>query len=322
MSKIPEILDLNNISEKVACDLFICSSSFEDRCLSIPKHLDKSKIVESLVLYNEDSYESITKNKDELTEILGDNVTAIKTSSSNPLIIADSLMEFLSEKPMLKSILLDITCFSHEHLLIILKLFHEQFHDINISCIYINAGEYCLGKKKSDKWLSRGIGEIRTVLGYPGNILTNSISKMHLVLISGYEYDRANAIISALEPSYISLGYGMPDDATVETFKEANEEYTKLVEQMAPTYAQHRCFNVCCDNPYKAKQDIEKELSSVSDHNIVLVAMNNKISTVGVALVAIANDDIQICYAPALLYNIEAYASPGTKCYLFPLIWE
>ena len=47
--------------------------------------------------------------------------------------------------------------------------------------------------------------------------------------------------------------------------------------------------------------------------------MNNKMSTVGVFLSKIKNDDVQVCYAPAVIYNEENYSEPGNDCYIFDL---
>lgn len=45
--------------------------------------------------------------------------------------------------------------------------------------------------------------------------------------------------------------------------------------------------------------------------------MNNKMSTVGVALAAMQNENVQICYAPAVIYNESNYSLPGKDCYIF-----
>lgn len=44
--------------------------------------------------------------------------------------------------------------------------------------------------------------------------------------------------------------------------------------------------------------------------NLVVAPMNSKISTLGAALAARVNPDIQLCYAPAVTYNFENYSKP------------
>ena len=44
--------------------------------------------------------------------------------------------------------------------------------------------------------------------------------------------------------------------------------------------------------------------------------MNTKMSTVGSLLLALENETVQLCYAPANVYNVERYADPDDDYYL------
>ena len=57
-----------------------------------------------------------------------------------------------------------------------------------------------------EKWLSKGVKEIRSVLGFPGEILPSR--KNHLIVLTGYEYERAKTIIDILQPYSLALGFG------------------------------------------------------------------------------------------------------------------
>ena len=50
--------------------------------------------------------------------------------------------------------------------------------------------------------------------------------------------------------------------------------------------------------------------------NTVIAPMNNKISTVGAALAALKNPNIQISYAQADIYNVVGYSMPNDDYYL------
>ncbi|MFA4885516.1 MAG: hypothetical protein WC601_07060, partial [Desulfotomaculaceae bacterium] len=206
---------------------------------------------------------------------------------------------------------------THESLLILLRLLQMRCPTAKITGAYANASEYSVGDDVKHKWLSRGIGEIRSVLGFPGNIVPSR--KTHLILIVGYEYERAVGIIETIEPNSIALGYGRSGSATTEKNKEANEHYLHLVEQMATSFSDIIRFEIPCNDPHKTRDELQTQISKVKDMNILIAPMNNKLSTIGAALAAFDNKDIQMCYAHALSYNYSSYSSPGSQCYIFDL---
>ncbi|QOX63292.1 hypothetical protein FRZ06_07990 [Anoxybacterium hadale] len=301
-------------------DLFIGCSSFELRCLSFIQNIDIERFTTALVFYNKDCLDHITSNSEKMEGIIGERGTFVELLHSDPIYTADQIKNALltiSEKKKVNSILLDITTFTHESLLITVRLLRLIFPLANIQCAYINAREYSSNDKMKNKWLSKGILEIRSVLGYAGNILP--ARKTHLILIVGYEYERATGIINTLEPNSISLGFGRSDNATTQKDREANEHYARLVEQMATNYVDLDCFEVKCNDPFETSEAILKKLEGLEDTNVLIVPLNNKISTIGVAMAAISNGNVQACYAPALIYNYDNYSEPGDICYIFEL---
>ena len=242
--------------------------------------------------------------------------------SSSPIKSADNIEEALNKLSSTcspPSILLDITTFTHETLLILLAIIINKYPTANITCCYVNAKEYSIGAvKQEDKWLSIGVGDVRTILGYAGT--TKPSLKTHLIVIVGYEHERATKIIEGLEPDSLSLGYGEASDATTEKNKGANKQFVDLIKEMSVYYENVSEFIVPCNSPYNACKAILDEVNRIGpDKNIIIVPMNNKISTIGVALAYFEKNDIQLCYAPALIYNYLSYSIPGDKCYFFSL---
>lgn len=313
---------LNELSEKLNQDtyLFICSASFEKRCLSVASNINKELILCSLIFYNKDCQMYMEENIHELKETLGEHAALIPLSKADPIYTADEMkraLKNISESKALHHILLDITTFTHENLLIILKLLGLTFPEVKITCLYSNAKEYDPGKDKSNKWLSRGLSEIRSVLGYSGNLLPTQ--KTHLIIIVGYEHDRAVNIINFIEPTFVSLGFGTSDNATTERDSDANEHYKNIVEAVARNYTHIDCFELPCNNPFSASETIIKKIDEIKDRNILIVPLNNKLSTIGVALAVSQRENVQICYAPALVYNYSNYSIPGNACYIFDM---
>lgn len=301
-------------------DLYICSSSFEDRCLSTAKHLGTDRIKQAFIVSNNDLEEFVVENKNKLLRIFGEKGLPIEIDSRDPLITADnfthSLMQVI-DRERVETILLDVTTFTHESLLILLRLLQLKNPLARLTVIYSNASEYSVGDDVNHKWLSRGIGEIRTVLGYPGEVSPSQ--KNHLILIVGYEHERAAALIEAMEPNSISLGYGRSGSATTDKDKEANEHYMRLVKQMTTSFNTLSEFEIPCNDPYGTRDEIVRQINKAGGMNILLSPMNNKLSTIGAALACFEKNNVQICYAQALQYNYINYSSPGEDCYVFEI---
>lgn len=140
------------------------------------------------------------------------------------------------------------------------------------------------------------------------------------MIIVGYEYERAVNIIDAIEPDFLSIGYGVASNATTEKNLGANQQYSQLVKQMATYYDEVFDFTLPCNNPFLAAQEITRQIQQIGKgKNVIIVPMNNKISTIGAAIVALKDPDIQLCYAPAIIYNYASYSIPGDTCYMFDL---
>lgn len=315
-----EIMSIEEICQR-HFDCIICFSSFEERCLSLSKVLDTDKVTRAYILCNKNEEDkSLEKNSVILKKIYGEKASEIVVDFSDPIYTADMLIEQIISKYNCNkkiSILIDISTFTHEILLILLFILKERSSQIDLVCAYNNAREYCEGEKVDNKWLSKGIKEVRTVLGYPGNTLPSK--KTHLIVIVGYEYERALDIINFIEPNSLSLGYVSAEETSTEKDKDANKRYTALVEQMAISYSTIDTFTISCKNVEKTKEVLIEEISKHQNENIVIVPLNNKVSTIGVALTVFCKPDVQICYGQPVIYNKKNYSVPGDKfcCFEF-----
>lgn len=321
-----EIFDIDEFSEKVQTpyDIFICSSSFEERCLPIAKKVSEYQLASEAVIFeNVDSAEHVEKNCGLLQELFPGCCDKVEVYLTNPIKSADNISEEFSKKWNNESrakVLVDITTFTHEILLMVLAAMGRDYPNLTVNCCYINASEYAWDEPdQQKKWLSRGLkNEVRTILGYAGNMVPSK--KTHLIVIVGYEYERAVQIIESMEADAISLGYGIPSDAVTDKNKGANEQFTRLIQKVTVYYDTIPDFIVPCNDPYKLRDTLLHKVEEIgNDFNIVIIPMNNKISTVGVALACQEKPDIQLCYAPARVYNYQYYSKAGRKCFLFPL---
>jgi len=310
-----KIVDLpGNI--KYSIDLFICSSSFEERCLSIPFQISKIDYNKVFICYNANHTSNINNTK-YLLDLFNKKSVEIKFNSERPLSIAENF--YLALKNSLTSpklnIILDITTFTHEALLIIIKilsLFKDRIENLYI--LYVGAREYSYNQKDEDKWLSKGIGNIRTVLGYSG--LINPSNSNHLIILFGFEYERTSKLIDTFDSYKVSLGFGSKWESINQNHYKINyERHLKLMQY----YPRCEKFEFSLTDPYSTKKILIDQISKFPNYNTIIASMNNKISTIGAALVGIKDKNIQLCYVTANQYNIECYSIPSEDYYFYTL---
>lgn len=320
--ELSKIFSNDNIE---SLDLFICSSSFEERCKKIPKQVILLNPKQTLIATNIDFDEYLGMNASALAEIFGDQASILELDSKKPLYSADQLSATLSRalQSRPKTILIDITTFMHESLLMLLFLLREKLHgDENVFLGYTSADEYSIGEDVESKWLSKGTREVRTVLGYAGESVPSKGT--HLIVLVGFEVERAERAMRSLEPSCISLGHGDSKTHTSPKHENSRAHFEKLVRKAAAWHSSVNHFNFSCSDPVEARNAIIEQMEQNKEYNQVLVPMNTKLSTVGAALASFQVEKLQICYVRALQYNYKGYSTPSTKGYLieFPEIYE
>lgn len=304
-------------------DIFCCFASFEDRCLTIPETLNDR--IERAVIF---SFENPTapnhtkRNINSLKKMFKGKHLNLALSRDNPIKIAEGIINLMYKRLRLeegpsKELLIDFSTFSREVLLIFLKWILDTGLDKkhHIRLVYNSAGDYSVNEKNEDeKWLTRGIGEIRSILGYPG--LLSPTQKLHLVIMVGFEFERALKFIEAYEPSITSLGMGGKECSIAPELQEINRRKHQMIKDW---YGNVNEFCFSCVDPLQTKEDLKKQIDKYPGYNVVVAPLNTKISTIGAALLAVERPEIQLCYADANIYNIDGYSIPGEDCYLFDL---
>lgn len=298
-------------------DVLICSASYEDRCRSIPECISPDLVKQVLVCENEDLLTYVGKNGQLLKDRFGDKAVGVPLNTNDPLKVADNLeyalAKVITAEP--QRLLVDTTTFTREALLILLNLIHCNIRANNTAYFtYATAKEYSIGQKPEDKWLSKGISQIRSVLGYAGSLLPSR--KLHLLVLCGFEHERAAKLIDTFEPAVTSLGFGQEEQSISHENYEINVAFHK---RLCDLYQNIESFCFSLTDPLQTKNEIQKVISSKPDYNIVIAALNNKISAIGAALAAFENSEIQLCYAQANHYNYESYSIPGDEFYIFEI---
>lgn len=302
--------------------LFIGMGSFETRCLTILSALAK-RTSNFLFFKNRQAGDSASENLQRMIEIAGVNAISIGLDLDKPTITADAFQASLVHIRNAPdgSVFVDITTFTHEQLLIFLRVLSESKIDRKFIFGYTGAEQYSINTDPENVWLSKGVSQIRSILGFPGEFLPSK--KLHLIVLVGFEHERAKAVIEQFEPTVLTLGIGENTQSVSAAHYATNQmffdEVKRFVEVRTSTYSAIDTFQFSGTNPILTRDAILAQVAKLPSFNTVVCPMNTKISTLGVGLAAIHNKGIQICYSRAITYNENGYSTPSQQVTLFEI---
>lgn len=292
--------NIRSIPEKV--DYLLVCASFEDRCLSIIDQVRNVEVKKTGVFYCKQFQQSSFSNIAKLTHQLK-FAKGLEFDGDSPTTIADCLLDLFSDADSLYvnkpcTVLVDISTFTREALLIVVR-----FLQLNKN-IFDNVYVYYRTAEVSNN-LSQGVSSIRSVIGYMGDVQLGVPT--HLVILSGFEFDRAKEIIDSVEPDYISIGYGTREGSINDSLYQRNKMFAN---ELAAYYSGNNVSVFCHSlvDISEAKSSLVDVIASKDGHNVVLAPLNTKLSTVAAGLAAIENPVCQIIYAQMESYNTEYYS--------------
>ena len=155
-----------------------------------------------------------------------------------------------------------------------------------------------------EKWLSKGIIAIRSIVGYPGYF--SSERKCHAIALVGHEFERMLEMLKAIEPSRCSLGNEKDSTSTVDSagdysegianrLREGLRKYVAVPEEIVPVN-----FHA---NSIKNTLEELKHIDIRPEENTALIAMNTKLSFIGAALYALQKRSVRMIYSVPEKYN-------------------
>ena len=283
--------------------------SFEERSLAVAEALGTSCVERWLAIVNEDIETdiSVVRSKAELiAKRAGVTIEYITTSKRNPLRLVDALIllagEGVSASPL--RWVADITTMTHEMLLIIIAAADEIMKSWNdLTLLYNVASQYSGDDKPEEKWISRGIQEVRSVVGYPG--AWSPGERTTLVALPGLDTDRMRLMVEEIEPDELVVGIACPAD---EHHSWTAERSRTIAEQLLST-RKGATFDYPALDPFGTIDAVIQALHNVTG-NILLAPLNSKVSTAALGILARHQTMWQVCYAPAFVYNLS-YSTPS-----------
>lgn len=291
-------------------DVFVCSASYEDRSLSVAQNLVGVDIGRAVTFVNRDYLPVAQTNLEKLQSVFRDYGYTYELDTNDPLFTADQVVEALSgifvQDPPLR-VVVDVTSFTRESMLILLRyLYSNRPASTSIEFVYANAGEYSVGDSVENKWLSRGHREVRSVLGYSGVLVPSR--QTHLIVLVGFEDERALALVHECEPAKITLGIADESDWATGPHQDTNVHRLMRLKNMVGKVDE---FTFSGYDARMTKRVTQSIVEKNQNYNTIISPMNTKISTIGAAMVALENEVVQVCYSQAEVYNVAGYSRPG-----------
>ena len=308
---VPDRINKSELPERFlkSSIAFLGRSSFEERCTAAYTEIAACKFAYTHFFISKGESrkaktirDRINLSKDEISQI----------DISNPLQAQQTIVEQLrkiSELPIDTSIVIDITTFRREELLILIKEMRRLPDELLNGASFV----YSIASKMG-RWLSNNVRQTRPVIGYPGEMMSRRGT--HLVILAGVEHHRALAAIDAYEPSNISLGIVPRDESvSVDLFQRNLELRDFIVRHFDNVTAE---FDFSAKDPQAVVRSLEAVVGRRPDQNTIIAPLNTKLSTLGCAAYALKNPNVQLCYSEVEVYNAGKYSEPGEETLLVP----
>lgn len=204
------------------------------------------------------------------------------------------------------TLLIDITCIPREllgMLLFAVSVRQQRFRQIVVVYVAAPSEGYATqnqGLPPEERWLSKGVVTVRTIVGYPGGFRAERPS--HLVVLAGHEFERLLAIVEYLEPDKLTIG---GESATSSTVPGAGALSGEVAQRLKDRIQVPNMGDICFSA--SSIEDVVASLDGlgfdVSAENTTLVSMNTKLAFVGAALFALLNRGVRMVYAVPKEYN-------------------
>lgn len=277
------------------------------------------------IFKNENLHSNIEKNSLLINGYYDNNAYIINTKTDEPLLTSSKIKDVilsLIEKDQ-KKIIIDITTFTHEMLLVLLmNIYKNRTHFDKIQCLYLGAKDYSINEETEKKWLSKGCKKIRSVFGYPRKLIPGN--PICLTVLVGYEHERAAIMIEEIDPEYLLLGKGLPSDnsLTNPSHKAPMIHFQNTLDNFLSRRNETNSFDFSCSELEPTYKKIKEEIKKYNNVNHIIVPLNTKISTLAAGILALENTNIQICYSEPEIYNFDGYSKADDNVTIMDDIFE
>jgi len=311
-----EIKALPKLNTHGADDLFICSASFEERCLSSPALMGIDFLTKyAVIFYVEDPLykKQVEKNmfrlQTELRKKTTEGIFVISCQRENPVDGIQQMAKILKECKLNTNegpfITVDVSGFTKIYLLELLHFLVIE-RELGIPRLLHTTQRYLPNK------LTRGIEQITTIPNYFGS--PSMDKETALVLFLGFEPERALGIWKQYNPARtIALITNPPRTGNPDYLKYARQNNAELLSKSSVEVR-----DVPADNPYAARMVLDAIYGETRDSfNMVIGPFGTKPQVVGVFLFCKERLKAQVIYSfPATYTRSYLQRQPGVTLLL------
>ena len=295
----------------MACTMLICRASFETRSTQISNAVSGSRPKGKLVFYSENESKSARMHRDEMKN---DTTLMIPLTTRDPLATDAEMKNAISvllNDYTDEHLLVDITCFRREELLILIRIL-RSYKDIKPEKIQF---AYIAAERMGD-WLSKNPRSTRSVVGFPGDM--DPLRPTHLIVLLGFEDHRVKEIINSYEPKNISLGISTLEGAVSGHLHERN---LKTRDHLITHFGNiTRNFDFSATEPSNVMKVLGELVELRSDHNSIIAPLHTKLSTLGAGMFALRFPKVQLCYTEVEEYNTKDFSKKSDTVFLGSLV--
>ena len=245
-------------------DLYLVAGSFEPRSVRSTALLQPGVCSTAIVFQYQDTLDSAIGQdnarqiRNELRRACISSVEVLPCQFSDPYSAVRTLHVFLEEKRLrqrVRTVLVDITCFTKIHMLLLLRYLEMDVGVDRISVTYTEPLAYATAFGKA---LSYGIDRTVYVPYRPGAYRSRSSG---LIAFLGHERQRLECIIQELEPDVSVIVLGEPGFS-----RDMMEDSRRINDSLLhrSTYdRQYRLATVATNNLEDAAECVERELDHI-----------------------------------------------------------
>ena len=206
-----------------------------------------------------------------------------------PLRAAEELYRFFSEEMSrsgLRDLVIDVTSFRREELLMILALLKSLGPGTNTGSdvVYVAA-------ESMAETLSGRVSNYRSVIGYAGRMYPSRPTR--LVVLMGFEFDRARSIIENYEPRSLILWKGRLSQSINSELGILNDQFHKELQSQYNNV--ESVFEFSARDPATVIVELEAAIGLDDASNVIIAPLHTKLSTLGAGLFALRHEQVQIC---------------------------
>jgi hypothetical protein len=294
-------------------DLFVCCSSFEERCKRSSEILRQKEVkIGTSILYNYKETDS-ENLKEKNAKIMEENLRQISRqvlphcgeSVSSPHEGMAKFLLFLKENNVSflnKEIAVDITVFTKPFFFLLFRVLKEKFRIRHVYVIYTEPEKYKGKNPDADEIiLTEGLDRVESIPGFTGSSIN---PKEALIVQLGFEGKRALDVFNSINPEIVYAINGFPSYQPG-WHKISFEENMRFLSE---SRSYEHLFSAPAADPFETEKVVSKvarEIKQKGGLNIVIAPLGTKIQAFGALLYALKDDDTKVVYPFPSFYKAD-----------------